>query len=40
MSGNEYIDIGIALIAVSSILFVGAITLILLFYKKSKNDDR
>ncbi len=40
MSGNEYIDIGIALIAVSSVLFVGVVAVILVLYKKSKNDGK
>lgn len=40
MSGNEYIDIGIALIAVSTVLFIGVIAVILVLYKRNKNDDR
>ncbi len=40
MSGNDYITIGIAIIIVSTVLFVSVIGVLAFLYKRSKSRDQ
>lgn len=38
MSGDAYVKLGIGIIATAAIVFVAVLILLIIMYKKSKND--